>query len=159
MSTLQKPNLIDKIKWKFLLTVAVSGLSNSLSTLIPTKGLVLKLNGNDTKMPWAVLSKCWKQNPTEQEKYGYLIYISQTIQDGLARYVGHCRRSKDKLIINSNLWTPIHGQASVHWGASLAKVPDSDIVVSEFELHLRYYVQFRTITSSEVSKPLPLWGK
>ena len=38
-----------------------------------------KLDGNNSRMPHAVLNKSWKQHPTKQQLYSYLPPISQTI--------------------------------------------------------------------------------
>ena len=46
---------------------------------------------------------------------GHLPPIRQTIQVRQTRYVGHCWRSKDELIIDVPLWTHPHGRANVGW--------------------------------------------
>ena len=46
-------------------------------------------------------------HPTKQKLYSHLPPISKTIQ------IRHCCRSKDKLISDVLLWTPLHGHASV----------------------------------------------
>ena len=38
-----------------------------------TKCMERKLNGNCTRMLWSVWNKCWWQNPTKQQLYGYII--------------------------------------------------------------------------------------
>ena len=66
-----------------------------------------------TGMLWATLSKSWKQHPTKQQLYGYLLPISKTIQIRWTWHVGYCWKSKDKLI--SNISNPSHRQAGVRW--------------------------------------------
>ena len=55
----------------------------------------------------------WKQHPTKQQLYGHLPPISKTIQIRRARHVGHCWRSKEKLMWDVLLRTPSHGRARV----------------------------------------------
>ena len=49
--------------------------------------------------------------PTKQQLYGHLPPITKTIQIRRTRHVGHCWRSRDKLISDALLWTPSHGRA------------------------------------------------
>ena len=76
-----------------------------------TKSIEKKLDGNYTRMLLAILSKSWKQHPIKQQLYGHLPPITKTIKVKRSRLVGHCWRSKDKLISDILLWTPSHGQA------------------------------------------------
>ena len=57
----------------------------------------------------AILNQFCRQHSTEQQLYGYLPPIIQTIQVRWTRHVGHCWRSWDELISNILLWTPSHG--------------------------------------------------
>ena len=68
-------------------------------------------------MLWAILNKFWRQHPTIQQLYGHLLPITKTIQVRWTRHVGHCWRSKDKLISDILLWTPSHGWAKAGWPA------------------------------------------
>ena len=74
-----------------------------------------KLDGNYTRMLWAVLNKSWRQHPTKQQLYGHQLSITKTIKVRQTRLVGHCWRSKDKLVSNVLLWTSSHRQAKVGW--------------------------------------------
>ena len=76
-----------------------------------------KLDGNYSRMLWAILNKSWKQHPTKQQLYGHLLPIRKTIQVRWTRHVGHCWRSKDKLISDILLWNPSHRQAKAGWPA------------------------------------------
>ena len=60
----------------------------------------------------AVLNKSWKQHSTKQQLYGHLTPISKTTQVR-TRHVGHCCRSKHKIISDVLVWIPSHGHASV----------------------------------------------
>ena len=70
-----------------------------------------KLDGNNTKMLWAVLNKSWKKHPTKQQLYGHLPPITKTIKVRRTRHVGHCWRSKDDLISDVLLRRPSYGRA------------------------------------------------
>ena len=63
-----------------------------------------KLDGNYTRMVWAILNKHWRQYPTKQQLYGHLTPITKTNQ------LRHCWRNGDKLISDILLWTPSHGR-------------------------------------------------
>ena len=76
-----------------------------------TKRLDKKLDGNYTRMLWAILNKSWRQHPTRHQLYGHLPPIMKTIQVRRTRHAGHCWRSRDELIRDVLLWTPTHGRA------------------------------------------------
>ena len=59
----------------------------------------------------AIWSKSRRQHPTRHQLYGHLPPITKTIQVRRTRHAGHCWRSKDELISDVLLWTPIYGQA------------------------------------------------
>ena len=80
-----------------------------------TKWLEKKLDGNYTRMLWAILNKSWRQHPTRHQLYSYLPPITKTIQVRQTRHAGHCWRSRDELISDVLLWTPSYGQAKVGW--------------------------------------------
>ena len=67
-----------------------------------------KLDSNFTRMLQAILNKSWEQHPKKLQLYGHLPPITKTIQVRRIRHVGHCWRSKDKLISDILLWTPSH---------------------------------------------------
>ena len=75
------------------------------------KRLEKKLDGNYTRMLRAILNKSWRQHPTRQQLYGHLPPITKTIQVRQNRHAGHCWRSRDELISDELLRTPIHGRA------------------------------------------------
>ena len=80
-----------------------------------TKRMEKKLDGNYTRMLWAILNKSWKQHPTKQQLYGHLPPIMKTIKVRQTRHTGYCWRSKDKLISDILLWTCSHGRAIAGW--------------------------------------------
>ena len=72
-----------------------------------TKRMEIKLDGNYTRMPWAILNKSWRQHPTKHQLYGHRPTIVKTIKVRRTRHAGHCWRSRDELISDVLLWTPL----------------------------------------------------
>ncbi len=68
-----------------------------------------KLDGNYTRMLQATLNKPWRQHPSKQQLYGHLPPITKTIKDRRTRHAGHCWRSRDELISDVLVWTPLTG--------------------------------------------------
>ena len=78
---------------------------------VHTKRLKKQLDGNYTRMLWAILNKSRRQHPTKHRLYDHLPPIMKTIQARRTRHGGHYWRSKDKLISDILLWTLAYGQA------------------------------------------------
>ena len=72
------------------------------------KRLRKKLDGNYPRMLREILNKSWRQHPTRHQLYGHLPPITKTIQVRRTRHAGHFWRSRDELIRDVLLWTPIH---------------------------------------------------
>ena len=53
------------------------------------------------------MNKSWRQHPTRNQLYSHLPPIMKTIQVRRSRYAGHCWRSRDELIRDVLLWTPL----------------------------------------------------
>ena len=68
---------------------------------------------------YAVLNIFWKVHPTEQQLYGHLLLISQTLQVRRTRHARHCWGRKDELISDIFLWNPTHGHTSVNWSTKI----------------------------------------
>ena len=112
-----KSDLTDKIIGSFFQAVVMLILLYGCTTCMLTKRMKKKLDGNYTRMLWAVLNKSWRQHPTKQQLYGHLSPIRKTIQVRWTRHVGHCWKSKDKLISDVLLWTLSHEWAKAGWPA------------------------------------------
>ena len=110
-----KSNLTDKIKHSFFQAAVISILLYGCTTWTLTKRMEKKLDGNYTGMLQAILNKFWRQHPAKQQLYGHLPPNTKTIKVRQTRHVGHCWRSKDKLISDVHLWTPSHGWAKLGW--------------------------------------------
>ena len=111
LSVIWKSDLTDKMKPSFFQAAIVSILLYGCTTWTLTKRLEKKLDGNYTRMLWAILNKSWRQQLTKQQLYGCLPSITKTIQVRRTRHAGHCWRSRDELISDVLLWTPSHGRA------------------------------------------------
>ena len=83
------------------------------TTWMLTKCMEKKLDGNCTRMLWAVLNKSKRQSPKKQQLYGHQPSISKTIQIRQTRHVGDYLWIKDKLISDVLLWIPSQRQASI----------------------------------------------
>ena len=105
LSVIWKSNLTDKMKRNFFQATIMSILLYGCPTWMLTKWLEKKLDGNYTRMLWAILNMSWRQYPTKQQLYGHLPPIMETIQIRWTRHAGHCWRSKDELI--SDVLLPI----------------------------------------------------
>ena len=111
LSIIWKSNLTDKMKRSFFQAAVVSILLYGCTTWTLTKRLKKKLDGNYTRMLWAILNKSWRQHPTRHQLYGHLPPITKTIHARRTRHAGHCWRSRDELISDVLLWTPTYGRA------------------------------------------------
>ena len=111
LSIIWKSDLTDKMKCSFFQAAVISILLYECTTWSLTKRLKKKLDGNYTRMLRAISNKSWWQHPTRHQLYGHLPPITKTIQVRRIRHVGHCWRSKDKIISDVLLWTPAYGQA------------------------------------------------
>ena len=89
-----KSDLIDKMKRGFFQVAVVSILLYGCTTWTLTKRMEKKLDGNYTRMLWAILNKSWRQHLIKQQLYGYLPPITKTIKIRRTRHVGHCWRSR-----------------------------------------------------------------
>ena len=99
------------MKNSFSQVVVVSILLCGCTTWTLKKRLEKKINGNYTRMLWAILNKSWRQHPTKHQLCAHLSPITKTIQVRRTRHVGHCWRSRNELISDVLLWTPIYGRA------------------------------------------------
>ena len=99
------------MKSSFFQAAVVSILQYGCTSWKLTKNMEKKLDGNYTRMPWAILNKSWRQHSTKQQLYGHLPPITKTIKIRRTRHAGHCWRSRDELISDVLLWTPSHGRA------------------------------------------------
>ena len=106
LSIIWKLDLTDKMKHSFFQAAVMSILLYGCTTWTLTKRLEKKLDGNYTRMLWAILNKSWRQHSTKHQLYGHLPPITKTIQVRWTRHPRHCRRSRDELISDVLLWTP-----------------------------------------------------
>ena len=115
LSVIWKSDLTDEMKRSFFQAAVVSILLYGCTTWTLKKRLEKKLDGNYTRMLRAILNKSWRQHSTKHQLYGPLPPISKTIRVRRTRHAEHCWRSRDELISDVLLWTPIYGRAKA-WG-------------------------------------------
>ena len=111
LSIITKSDLTDKMKRSFFHAVVISILLYGCTTWTLTKRMEKKLDGNYTRMLWAIWNKFRRQHPTRHQLYGHLPPITKTIQVRRTRHAGHCWRSRDELISDVLLWTSTYGRA------------------------------------------------
>ena len=95
--------------------MVVSILLYACTTWTLTKCMEKKLEGNYTRMLRAILNKSWRQHPTKQQQYIHLPPVMKTIQVRWIRLAGHYWRSRDELIRDILLLTPLDGWAKAGW--------------------------------------------
>ena len=117
LSVIWKTDLTNKMKCSFSKQQSCRYCCNGCTTSMLTTCMGKKLDGNYTRMPWAILNKSWRQHPTKQQLYGHLPPIMKTIQVRRTRHAGHYWRSRDELISDVLLWTPSYGWAKAGWPA------------------------------------------
>ena len=111
LSVMWQSDLSDRIKCNFFQAIVMSILLYGCTIWTLSKHMENKLDGNCTRMLWAILNKSWKQHPTKQQLY--LAPISKTIQIRWTRHAGNSWRSKGKLIGDILQGTPSHRWAGV----------------------------------------------
>ena len=111
LSIIWKSDLTDKMKHSFFQAAVILILLYGCTTWTLTKRLEKKLEGNYTRMLWAILNKSWRQNSTKHQLYGHLPPIMKTIPIRRTRHAAHRWRSRDELISDVLLWTPTYGRA------------------------------------------------
>ena len=109
LSIIWRSDLTDKMKCSFFQAAVVSILLYGCTSWTLTKRLE-KLDDNYTRMLRAILNKSWRQHLTKHQLYGHLPPITKTIQDRRSRHAGLCWRSRDELISDVLLSTPIYGR-------------------------------------------------
>ena len=111
------PDLTNKMKWSFFQAAVASILLYGCTTWTLTKRQEKKLDGNYTRMLWAILNQSWRQHPRKQQLYSHQPPVMKTLQVRWTRHAGHCWRSRDELISDVLLWTPTYGRAKAGWPA------------------------------------------
>ena len=119
------------MKRSFFQAAVVSILQYGCTTWTPTKRLEKKLDGNYTRMLWAILNKSWRQHPTRHQLYGQLPPITKTIQARRNRHAGHCWRSKDELISDVLLTIRRSGERGSGISVLAARHDDNDDELKE----------------------------
>ena len=112
LNNVWKSNLPRNIKIDFFRASVESILLYGCSTWSLTKKLALQLDGNYTRMLRAVINVTWRDKIRNNDLYGSVAKISDTIRERRLRFAGHSWRSHDEIIHDVLLWTPTHGRRS-----------------------------------------------
>ena len=107
LAVIWNSELTDKKKRSFFQAAVVLILLYGCTTWTLTKWMQKKFDGNYIRMLREILNKSWSQHPTKHQLYGHLPPITKTIRVRRARHASHCWRSKDVLIRDVLLWTPL----------------------------------------------------
>ena len=78
-----------------------------------------KLDGNYTRMLWAISKMSWRQHSTKQQLYGHRPLTTKTTKVRQTRNAGHCWESRDEFISDVLQWTSTHGQLCADTGCTL----------------------------------------
>ena len=81
------------------------------TTWTQTKHMERKLDGNYKRMLQEILNKTWKQHPRKKQLNSHPLPITKTIKIRRIRHAGYCWRSRDEIIRDLLLWTPLYGHA------------------------------------------------
>ena len=73
-----------------------------------TTHLEKKIDGAYTRMLRTALNRSWKDHPTNVELYGHIPPISESLQQQIMRFAGHCWHGKEELARDVLLWKPTH---------------------------------------------------
>ena len=68
------------------------------------------MDGCYTRLLRAALNISWKSHTTNEELYGNIPHVSQTIQARRLKLAGHCVRHDDEVASKLVLWKPTHGR-------------------------------------------------
>ena len=99
------------MKRSFFQAAVASILLYGCATWMLTQQREKRLDGKYTRMLRAILNKSWRQHPTKHQSYDHLSTITKTIKVRQTKHVRHCWRSRDELISDVLLWTPLHARA------------------------------------------------
>ena len=99
------------MKRRFFQATVVSILLYGCTAWTLSKQMEKQFESNFTRILRAIVKKSWTQHPMIQQLYSHRPLIMKTIKIRRRRYMGHCWRSRDKLISNVLFWTPSLGQA------------------------------------------------
>ena len=86
-----------------------SGLLYGSEKWTVTKKLEKSVHGRYTRMRGMALKVHWQQLVTNQELYGSLPSVSETIRARRLRLAGHCARRNEETALRVLLWKPCHG--------------------------------------------------
>ena len=112
MDIVWKSTLNRDLKISFFRATVESVLLYGAESWTLTKTLQTRLNGTFTRLLRTALNISWKQHKTNNELYGELPLVSDTLKLRRLRFIGHCWRRKDETVHQVLLWELPHGRRS-----------------------------------------------
>ena len=112
MDTIWKSKMDKVLNIQFFRATVETVLLYGSSSWTLTKSLSKKLDGTYTRLLRAALNVSWRQHMTNQELYGKVPKLTETIRERRVRFSGHCLRSREEVIHQLLLWEPSHGKRS-----------------------------------------------
>ena len=110
MEKVWNSNLPNHLKVGFFRATVESVLLYGAESWTLTGKMSDRLDGTYTKMLRAVLGVSWKDHKTNQELYGKLMRVSDSLRVRRLRFIGHSWRRKEELISKVLMWEPKHGK-------------------------------------------------
>ena len=109
MKRVWNSNLGKELKIRFFKATVESVLLYGSECWTLTNTLSKRLDGVYTRMLRAVINITWRDRLTNEQLYGRLPKVSQTVCQRRLRFSGHCWRSKNEMVQKVLLWEPMHG--------------------------------------------------
>ena len=110
MGIMWKSNLQNHLKVGFFRATVESVLLYGAESWTMTGKMRDKLDGNYTRMLRVILGVSWKSHKTNEELYGNLSKVTDSLRIRRLRFIGHSWRRKQELISGVFLWEPKHGR-------------------------------------------------
>ena len=110
INTIWKSPMNNSLKIQLFRSTVETVLLYGSNTWTLTKTLARKLDGTYTRLLRAALNVSWRRHLTNDELYGNLPKMTDTIKERRLCFSGHCKHSKEEVIHKLLLWEPSHGR-------------------------------------------------
>ena len=118
-----KSKLDRPTKIKFFRACVESILLYGSETWTVTKTFEDRINGCYTQLLRRVLNISWRDHKTNEEVYGEIPPLSNSVRKRRLQFAGHCLRASDQPVSRVLFWTPSEGHSSR--GRRSTTYPDS----------------------------------
>ena len=110
MEKVWNSNLQNHLKISFFQATVESVILYGAESWTLTGKMSDRLDGTYTRMLRVVLGVPWKEHKTNQELYGKLQRVTESLRVRRLRFIGHSWRRKEELISKVLLWEPKLGK-------------------------------------------------